>query len=66
MGVGFHIYELLGSAAPVVELELLDRVHFVAEPSEAAHYTAAFEQASKCALDAERSSEFLRELALSG
>jgi hypothetical protein len=66
MGAGFHIYDFAGQEQRVLELELLDRVHFVAESREVAHYAIAFEQTSKRALDPEQSSAFLRELALSG
>jgi hypothetical protein len=48
----------------VVELELLDRVRFVEEPREVAHYANAFEQASHRALDVGRSRALLEELAL--
>jgi hypothetical protein len=65
MGAGFHIFEFGGDEQGVVELELLDRVHFVAESRHVAHYTAAFEQTSQRALDAEQSRAFLKELALS-
>jgi hypothetical protein len=66
LGLGFHIYDFPGPTPLVVELELLDRVHFVAEPDEAAHYTTAFEQASRSALDVERSAALLSGLALGG
>jgi hypothetical protein len=65
MGAGFHIFEFAGEEQDVVELELLDRLDFVAESSEVAHYTAAFERASQRALDADRSCALLKELALS-
>jgi hypothetical protein len=65
MGTGFHIFEFAGEEQGVVELELLDRLDFVAEYSEVAHYAAAFERASQVALDAERSGALLQELALS-
>lgn len=67
MGVGFHIFEFAGDEPDepgVVELELLDRVHFVMESREVARYAAAFEQASHRALDAERSRALLKELML--
>jgi hypothetical protein len=63
MGSGFHIFEFTGDDPRVVELELLDRVQFVAESQEVAHYTNAFEQASNRALDAGRSRALLEELA---
>jgi hypothetical protein len=66
MGAGFHIFEFPGEKQGVVELELLDRLDFVAESSEVAHYTAAFERVSQRALDADRSGALLEELALSG
>jgi hypothetical protein len=66
MGAGFHIYDFAGEEQGVLELELLDRVHFVTEPREVAHYATAFEQASERALDAEQSIALLKELALSG
>jgi Domain of unknown function (DUF5753)/Helix-turn-helix domain len=64
MGVGFQIFEFAGNEPGVVELELLDRVHFVAEPRDVARYTAAFEQTSERALDAGRSRALLENLAL--
>jgi hypothetical protein len=66
MGAGFHIFEFAGDKQGVVELELLDRLHFVAESREVAHYTAAFIRASQRALDAEQSGALLEELVLSG
>ena len=66
MGAGFHIYDFAGEEHRVLELELLDRVHFVTESPEVDHYATAFEQASKRALDPEQSSALLKELALSG
>jgi hypothetical protein len=66
IGPGFHIFEFPGDDPRVVELELLDRVHFVEEPREVAHYAIAFEQASSRALDAQRSKTFFEELALTG
>jgi hypothetical protein len=65
MGAGFHIFEFAGETQSVVELELLDRLDFVAEPSDVAHYIAAFERASQRALNAERSGTLLQELAQS-
>lgn len=62
MGAGFHIFEFTGDEPGVVELELLDRVDFVAEPREVARYATAFEQASHRALDVNRSRAFLEEL----
>jgi hypothetical protein len=64
MGVGFHIFGFTGDEPGVVELELLDRVHFVAESREVERYATAFELASHHALDAEQSVALLRELAL--
>jgi hypothetical protein len=64
MGAGFHIFDFPGEKQVVVELELLDRLEFVAESSDVAHYTEAFERASQCALDAARSGALLQELAL--
>jgi transcriptional regulator with XRE-family HTH domain len=66
IGPGFHIFEFPGDDPRVVELELLDRVHFVEEPREVAHYATAFDQASSRALDARRSRAFFEELALTG
>ena len=63
MGSGFHIYEFAERACPVVELELLDRLHFVAESREAEHYTIAFAQAAARALDVEQSRALLTGLA---
>lgn len=63
MGLGFHIFEFAGDPRRVVELELLDRVRFVAEPAEVAHYADAFDQASHRALDAAQSMALLEELA---
>jgi hypothetical protein len=65
MGAGFHIFEFAGEGQGVVELELLDRLDFVAAAREVAHYTAAFERASQRALDPDRSGTLLKELALS-
>jgi Domain of unknown function (DUF5753)/Helix-turn-helix domain len=64
MGVGFHIFEFTADEPGIVELELLDRVHFVADSREVARYATAFEQASYRALDAEESRALLKELAL--
>jgi hypothetical protein len=63
-GVGFHIFEFTGDEPRVVELELLDRVKFVADVRDVARYTAVFEQASRLALDVEQSKALLKELAL--
>jgi hypothetical protein len=63
MGSGFHIYEFAERACTVVELELLDRVHFVAESREAEHYAIAFEQAAARALDVDQSRALLTGLA---
>jgi transcriptional regulator with XRE-family HTH domain len=63
MGVGFHIFEFTSDDPRVVELELLDRVHFVAESREVAHYANAFEEASHRALDVGPSRALLEELA---
>lgn len=60
---GFHIFAFGGGAPPLVELELLDRVQFVAEPDEVAHYEHAFERASSRALDARHSRLLLAEFA---
>jgi hypothetical protein len=64
VGMGFQIFELAGDETRVVELELLDRVQFVAEPAEVARYVAVFELASQRANDAPQSQALLRELAL--
>jgi Domain of unknown function (DUF5753)/Helix-turn-helix domain len=64
MGPGFHIFEFADDDPLVVELEFLDRVQFVAESREVAHYAVAFEQASHRALDVGRSRALLEELAL--
>lgn len=63
MGSGFHIYEFAERARTVVELELLDRLHFVDESPEAEHYAIAFEQAAARALDVDKSRALLTELA---
>ena len=63
MGAGFHIYAFPDAQPPVVQLELLDRVHFVADDTESAHYAAAFDHAAQCAYDPDRSLALLRELA---
>jgi hypothetical protein len=63
LGLGFHIFDLAGDDSRVVELELLDRVCFVAESREAARYARAFDQASAQALDIRRSRELLEQLA---
>jgi hypothetical protein len=64
MGLGFHIFEFTGGDPRIVELELLDRVRFLAGSQEVAHYVDAFEQASHRALDAGQSGALLEELAL--
>ena len=66
MGPGFHIFEFTGDDPRVVELELLDRIHFVEESREVAHYATAFDLASSRALDPQRSLAFFEELALIG
>lgn len=66
MGPGFHIFEFKGDDPQVVELELLDRVHFVEESREVAHYASAFHLASSRALDPQRSLAFFEELELIG
>jgi transcriptional regulator with XRE-family HTH domain len=66
IGPGFHIFEFTGDDPQVVELELLDRVHFVEEPREVAHYASAFDLASSRALDPQRSLAFFEQLALIG
>lgn len=63
MGSGFHIYGFADQQHTVVELELMDRVHFVTEASKADHYATAFHQASQRALDADQSRALLTELA---
>jgi len=60
---GFHIFDFGGDDPAIVELELLDRVHFVAEPHEVAHYEHAFERASSQALDEGHSRLLLAEFA---
>jgi transcriptional regulator with XRE-family HTH domain len=64
LGAGFHIFEFTGPEPEVVELELLDRVHFVAESGEVARYTAVFQQVRQQALDAGQSRALLSELAM--
>jgi hypothetical protein len=64
VGMGFHIFEFTGGEPGVVEIELLDRVHFVAESREVASYATAFELASQYALDPGQSRTLLEELAL--
>ena len=66
MGPGFHIFEFTGDDPQVVELELLDRVHFVQESREVARYATAFDLASARALDTQRSRAFFEGLALMG
>ena len=62
-GLGFHIFDFGAGEPPVVELELLDRVRFVAESREVAHYEQAFGRASSQALSAQDSRLLLAELA---
>jgi len=62
-GLGFHIFSFGATEQSVVELELLDRVRFVAEPREVAHYERAFESASSQALDAQDSKLLLAKFA---
>ena len=62
---GFHIFEFKEGWPAVVELELLDRVAYVAESGEVGRYTEIFEQVRKQALDAEKSRALLTELAAS-
>jgi hypothetical protein len=65
LGAGFHIFEFQGGEPAVVELELLDRVTFVANPAEVGRYIEIFEQVRQQALDTERSRALLRDLAMS-
>jgi transcriptional regulator with XRE-family HTH domain len=66
LGAGFHIFEFTGKEPEVVELELLDRVHFVAESGEVARYAEVFHQVRQHALDAGQSRALLSELAMTG
>ena len=63
MGLGFHIFDFGAGEPAVVELELLDRVRFVAESVEVAHYEHAFGRASSQALSVQDSRVLLAELA---
>ncbi len=63
LGLGFHIFSFGTAEQPVVELELLDRVRFVAESREVAHYERAFESASSQALDVQDSKLLLARFA---
>jgi hypothetical protein len=63
LGAGFHIFEFTGDEPGVVELELLDQVHFVAESGEVARYAEVFEQVRQDTLDARQSRALLSELA---
>jgi Domain of unknown function (DUF5753)/Helix-turn-helix domain len=64
LGAGFHIFEFTGGEPIMVELELLDRVTFVAESREVGRYTEIFEQVREQALDAEQSRLLLSDLAM--
>ncbi|HZR53282.1 MAG TPA: helix-turn-helix transcriptional regulator [Streptosporangiaceae bacterium] len=62
----FHIFEFGDEDPPVVQVELLDRVQFVQHAREVDRYRNAFEEALNRALDAERSRDFLADLATRG
>lgn len=64
LGAGFHIFEFTGGEPTVVELELLDRVAFVADPGEVGRYTEVFGQVRQQALDAGESRALLSHLAM--
>ena len=64
LGAGFHIFEFTGGEPAVVELELLDRVAFVAESGEVGRYTEVFDQVRRQALDAGQSRALLSDLAM--
>jgi hypothetical protein len=63
LGLGFHIFSFGATEQPVVELEFLDRVRFVAESREVAHYEQAFDNASSQALDIQGSRLLLAKFA---
>jgi hypothetical protein len=64
LGAGFHIFEFTGGEPAVVELELLDRVAFVADSGEVGRYTEVFDQVRRQALDAGQSRALLSDLAM--
>jgi transcriptional regulator with XRE-family HTH domain len=64
MGFAFHIFQFQRNDPKIVQLELLDRVHFSQEPDEVGRYVRAFDQASARALDVERSQAFLAGLTI--
>ncbi|MCO5968310.1 helix-turn-helix domain-containing protein [Actinoallomurus soli] len=63
MGFAFHIFELDGDGARIMQLEFLDHERFTEDADEVARYAEAYEAASRRALDRERSLDFLRALA---
>ena len=63
LGLGFHIFDFGADEPTIVELELLDRVRFVAESREVAHYEHAFGRVSSLALSVEDSRLLLSEFA---
>ena len=63
LGLGFHIFDFGAGEPAVVELELLDRVRFVAESREVAHYEHAFGRVSSRTLSVQESRSLLAELA---
>ena len=64
LGAGFHIFEFTAGEPAAVELELLDRVAFLMEPSEVRRYAEVFDQVQRQALDAGQSMALLSDLAM--
>ena len=63
LGLGFHIFDFGPEESATVEVELLDRVCFVTESQEVAHYKDAFGRASSQALSVRDSRLLLTEFA---
>jgi transcriptional regulator with XRE-family HTH domain len=63
MGFTFQIFEFEGDDPGVMQIQFLDRERFAYEAEEVGHYTIAYDEASRRALDPQASLAFLRELA---
>jgi hypothetical protein len=63
LGLGFHIFDFGPEEQAIVEVELLDRVCFVTELNEVAHYQHAYARVSSRALNVQDSRSLLTEVA---